>query len=119
MEETTLYQTHKNGRIQRQCYPCKLQAASQRNQERKQKVMDHYGGCCSCCGEKILDFLAIDHINNDGASHRKKEKLSTGWHTYYWIIKNNYPEGFQVLCHNCNWAKHLHGVCPYHIFIEE
>ena len=22
-----------------------------------------------------------------------------------WIIKNNFPKGFQVLCHNCNYAK--------------
>ncbi len=22
-----------------------------------------------------------------------------------WIIKNNFPKGFQILCHNCNHAK--------------
>ena len=27
--------------------------------------------------------------------------------------KNNYPEGFQVLCSNCNFAKGKYGSCPH------
>ena len=30
-------------------------------------VIEHYGDRCSCCGESEIKFLAIDHINNDGA----------------------------------------------------
>ena len=32
-----------------------------------------------------------------------------------WIIKNNFPKGFQVLCSNCNFAKGLkknNNKCP-------
>lgn len=30
-----------------------------------------------------------------------------------WQRKNNYPKGFQVLCHNCNLAKGFYGKCPH------
>ena len=68
---------------------------------------------CACCGENIIEFLTIDHVNNDGAEHRKKFKIWSGWKTYDWLIKNNFPEGFQVLCMNCNFAKAHFGHCPH------
>lgn len=67
---------------------------------------------CACCNERTLAFLAIDHINNDGTEHRKLTKGS-GSKTYIWIYRNKYPKGFQVLCHNCNMAKSLYGICPH------
>src|SRR6266508_2945197 len=91
--ENTRYQNHKNGRVQRYCYICKLEASRNQHHKRKQKVVDYYGGCCSCCNETVLDFLAVDHIGNDGAAHRKEQNLQTGWHTYYWLIRNNFPDG--------------------------
>ena len=30
-------------------------------------------------------------------------KRTVGLHK--WIIENNFPKGFQILCHNCNYAK--------------
>lgn len=69
-----------------------------------------YGNVCACCNESVTDFLCIDHINGDGNIHRK----SIGRNIYKWLKSEKYPSGFQVLCHNCNWAKHLHGECPYH-----
>ncbi len=81
----------------------------------KKEVFTAYGGClCSCCGITDLVFLALDHINGDGNKHRKEmKKYSTfGTGIYTWVRKNNYPSGFQVLCHNCNWAK-SHGGCPH------
>lgn len=32
---------------------------------------------------------------------------------YQWLEDNDYPPGFQTLCHNCNHAKHVLGVCPH------
>jgi hypothetical protein len=32
---------------------------------------------------------------------------------YRWLAKKNFPEGFQVLCANCNVAKSQNGVCPH------
>ena len=78
--------------------------------KRAAAVFDHYGHMCKCCGETIRQFLTIDHINNDGAEHRK----SITSDLYTWLIKNNFPDTFQTLCHNCNTGKHRNGgVCPH------
>ena len=74
-------------------------------------VMNHYGNKCQCCGESILEFLSIDHINNDGKFHRDEQ--GTGVKFYRWIIKNNYPMDLQILCFNCNFAKQIWGECPH------
>jgi len=81
-------------------------------------VLEHYGGTppsCSCCGESIIEFLTVDHIDNDGAAHRRDNKIASGGQTYSWIIKNNFPPGFQILCMNCNFGRaHSEGkVCPH------
>ncbi len=39
---------------------------------RREKVFNHYGKKCACCGESIYEFLTIDHINNDGAKHKRE-----------------------------------------------
>lgn len=30
-----------------------------------------------------------------------------------WAIKNDFPDVFQVLCHNCNQAIGYYGSCPH------
>lgn len=70
---------------------------------------------CSCCGEDKIQFLGIDHINGRGNEHRRKiwGKKAAG-NIYWWLKKNNFPKGFQVLCHNCNWGKFVNnGICPH------
>jgi len=76
-----------------------------------------YGGYkCSCCGEQEESFLCLDHINNDGYAHRKQIGHRGGIGIYLWIIRNQFPPCFQVLCYNCNQGKRLHnGVCPHQI----
>lgn len=76
----------------------------------RETVILHYGGKCACCGESDIRFLAFDHINNDGAKHRREIGRTT---ISYWLRKNGYPKGFQVLCHNCNMAKAYYGTCPH------
>ena len=56
---------------------------------------------CSECGEKNIEFLAIDHINNDGSEDRLQHRGNLI--EYLW--KARFPEGYQVLCHNCNALK--------------
>lgn len=75
----------------------------------RQKVISHYGGKCRCCGETYLEFLAIDHIAKNGAEHRKQ--IRTG-DLYTWLRSRNFPKGFRVLCHNCNFAS-FRGICPH------
>ena len=67
------------------------------------EVLAAYGDACQCCGETQLEFLSIDHINNDGAEHRKVVKAAN---IYEWLRNNNFPkDNFQLLCMNCNFAK--------------
>lgn len=71
-----------------------------------------YGGArCSCCGESQPLMLTIDHVNNDGAEHRRRIRRHG---LYAWLKQQGYPPGYQVLCFNCNVGKHLNdGVCPH------
>ena len=90
------------------------------NYKHKYEVMLHYGGNppkCACCGETEYRFLTIDHINGGGHKHRESLKHNGGSiFLYYWLIKNNFPEGYQVLCMNCNFTKHHNKklYCPVH-----
>ncbi len=72
-----------------------------------------YGGpVCNCCGTTVLAFLTIDHTEGGGRQHRLKNRL-LGSQLYRWLIRNNFPPGFRVLCHNCNSGRHVNGgVCP-------
>lgn len=86
----------------------------------RELIFSHYGKECSACMESDLSVLAIDHINNDGAAHRKKlfgwvvgnkknARPPSGHWLYNWIKQNGFPNTFQVLCMNCNTAKHKNG----------
>lgn len=83
-------------------------------QRLKRETLEALGGCCACCGEPELEFLAVDHINGDGKKHRAT--LPTGSGTLYRAIRaEGYPrDRYRVLCHNCNFSAHLGGgVCAH------
>src|SRR5260221_360879 len=54
-------------------------------------------------------YLSIDHINGDGSKHRKE--IGGGGKIYKWLINNNFPSGFQVLCIPCNLHKGTRSHC--------
>ena len=81
------------------------------NKARRERVIEHYGGRCACCGESRFEFLAIDHINGGGDKHRLE--VGRGSLMVAWIIRQGFPDGFQLLCHNCNQAKGYYGACPH------
>jgi hypothetical protein len=90
--------------------------ARERLQRVRYEVIAAYGGFCACCGETEIRFLQMDHINNDGAAHRKEIKIQLST----WLKQQGYPEGFQVLCANCNFAKHTNGgTCPHQERMDE
>ena len=80
------------------------------NRRLRVAAIKNYGSKCACCGETEPKFLLIDHIDGGGNKHRREIGSS---HIYSWLKKNNYPKGFQVLCHNCNMAKGFYGSCPH------
>ena len=77
--------------------------------------------CCRCCGEKShIGFLALDHIAGRKEMDSESGLVKLGYSSSMvktvlsnWIIKNNFPKGFQILCHNCNSAKGFYGKCPH------
>ena len=78
----------------------------------RMQCLQHYGGekpSCVCCGESKIEFLALDHKNGGGNKHRILVKGNIS----QWIKKNNFPDVFQILCHNCNMAKGFYGECPH------
>lgn len=88
----------------------KKRAERERRRAKQREVIDHYGGRCACCGEAEPMFLTLDHVNGGGSQDRKK----TGLRTWEIAMRAGFPDTFQVLCRNCNYAKYLNGgVCPH------
>jgi len=98
----------------RTCKDCTHAENKESRQLIRLDIMIHYSGNppkCECCGETNLEFLTMDHINGDGAKHRKEDSGAN--HICTWIKRNKYPEGFRVLCMNCNFAHGKFGYCPH------
>ena len=92
-------------------FRCERCLENGKNRERKlrEEALAKYGGVCACCGEFRHEFLALDHINGGGRVHRRAINTPLP----RWLKKNGWPEGFRVLCHNCNMAKGRYGACPH------
>ena len=78
------------------------------------EALMRYGRICACCGEERREFLALDHINGDGAEHRRGMPRG-GLAVPLDLKRRGWPDGIQILCHNCNSAKQFEGICP-HVF---
>ena len=94
------------------CLEAGRRSRRERSAKRRQAALNHYGRACRYCGETTEIFLTIDHIDDNGATHRRQinnGKTNCGVQIYHWLYQNNFPEGFQVLCYNCNCAKGIYG----------
>jgi hypothetical protein len=82
-----------------------------RNKEARDQVLAHYGMACACCG--ATDRLTIDHVNAGGRAHRIELFGHPGGSGafYHWLIANNFPPGYQVLCRRCNSSKATGTTC--------
>lgn len=74
-------------------------------------VLNHYSNGaveCACCGASEKLFLTIDHIHGGGNQHYRADDLVR------WLIKNDFPDGYQILCYNCNYGRWANsGICPH------
>lgn len=124
-------------RLNTYCIPCCKELSNERaakdrtvatayakkyRERTRQQVLDAYGNRCACCGETESLFLTVDHVNGDGAEHRrslgntdtKRNGLPLAVHRD--IIKRGFPDDFQILCFNCNCGKERNGgVCPHEL----
>jgi hypothetical protein len=81
-------------------------------QRLRQAVIDGYGGKCRCCGEGRHIFLALDHVHGGG---NQETKIAGQAAVLRKVLQQGFPPEYQLLCHNCNWAKyHSKGNCPHH-----
>ena len=75
----------------------------------KQVVLAHY--ChneirCQICGFSDMRALTIDHLAGGGCQHRR-ELRGGGPGFYRWLKQRNFPDGYQVLCMNCQFIKRI------------
>jgi hypothetical protein len=80
--------------------------------KRKREILNKYSNNdikCACCDERDMVCLTIHHINGGGTQHRKDVNNDV----YQWLKNNNYPEGYRVLCQNCNKSLGHYGYCPH------
>jgi hypothetical protein len=86
-----------------------------RNLKKRIDVLSHYKTDnemkCVCCGNSDFDVLCLDHINGNGEKHRKE--IGGIGQMLRWTKKNGYPEGFRILCANCNQSLGKFGYCPH------
>ncbi len=114
------YNEHREQKLTsaRKHYERNYEITRQWNRQNRVDALTHYGDRkCACCGNGTYEFLCIDHVNGGGGQHRKE--VGGGARFYYWLKKNGYPDGYQVLCHNCNLAKGFYGECPHQHLMRE
>lgn len=104
------YQKHAEKRRQyaREYTQKNLANIIEKRQQIKRDVLAHYGNgklACVKCGENRLACLSADHINGEGNTHRRL--VGKGNMVYRWLKKNNYPDGYQTLCMNCQFIKSI------------
>ena len=82
----------------------KMEQKPHRGLKRKSTVLAHYGleGNLACvnCGFSDIRALTIDHKGGGGNKHRK----AVG-NIYLYLLRNNFPSGYQTLCMNCQFIK--------------
>jgi hypothetical protein len=80
----------------------------ERRKKTKLEIIKHYSKgemCCELCKFNDDRALSVDHINGGGNKHRKSLSFTAGHQFYTWLIKNNYPEGYRILCMNCQFIR--------------
>lgn len=95
------------------CKDCDRKAHSEhaaaRSEIAKEKVFAHYSpgkAACAICGIADRIFLTVDHIEGGGAEHRREKKINN---LYTWLVKNNFPPGYRLLCWNHNMGLGFYG----------
>jgi len=77
----------------------------------KLSILRHYSGReqpkCAHCGIEDIDVLCLDHILDNGKEERHSLGQGSGYKFYRWLKRNDYPNGYQVLCANCNLKKEI------------
>ncbi len=116
----TFYATRSDAKRCKECYkkkswsyekqPHRKKIKAERYKLLRKSIIDGYGGKCDCCGEDTIEFLAIDNVNGGGQKERKTKSIHQ---IMVSIVKNDFPDEYRVLCHNCNSSIGFYGYCPH------
>ncbi len=105
------------------CHNVNAKRRKVRQHDAKLEAINAYGGLKCSCPEcpyvnniPAIQFATLDHINNDGAKHRRE--VGVGLHSgktfYKYLKEHGYPAGLQVMCFNCNCGRQINGgLCPH------
>jgi hypothetical protein len=75
-------------------------------------LLARYGNACRCCNERRFQFMNLDHVRNDG--HIERGRVRNSYKLFHRLVKRRrVDKRYQLLCWNCNLAKHQYGVCPH------
>lgn len=110
---------HKSkGKWASQCKECVNKKKRAKAMTDRIMALQHYSKSdipfCGCCGTTEISWLCFNHINGDGAKHRK-ELGEGGDRILRFFKKNGYIDGINVLCHNCNASRSTRSECPHEI----
>lgn len=81
-------------------------------QRYKFQAVHAYGSHCECCRETHIQFLTFDHISGGGNEHRRSN-AGARKNLAKWLVQNNYPAGFRILCWNCHMSMNGGRTCPH------
>lgn len=93
--------------------PVRAERARAEQRAVRAAVIEGYGGACACCGNDFMPHLTLDHVNGNGNEHRRTENSRVLYRRLRRMLREGQPNDpmFQVLCWNCNLAKHHYGFC--------
>jgi hypothetical protein len=75
---------------------------------KKFEIISHYTNeqfTCQNCGIDGICFLTVDHI--EGRKKMGHDRYTGTSELYRYILKNQFPSNFQILCFNCNMKKEI------------
>jgi hypothetical protein len=79
----------------------------------ERSVIKAFGARCQCCGFRDRRILEPAHITG-ACNPRCCQKHGQGTAFYQWLVDNNFPKGFGLLCPNCIAGRFRNGGrCPH------
>lgn len=88
------------------CKECRNKSAKETKKTNREAnrliLLEHYGNKCERCGFDDVRALCIHHPNG----RTEEEKGLDAYRTARYYIKNGFPDGLVVLCHNCHVITH-------------
>lgn len=96
------------------CKNCSNERGKNNRLKLKKEFIEAYGGCCQCCGETEISFLTVEHMREFS-----KKLIYAAKYTLLSRLKRlGWPEGYTVLCFNCNLSTKEYGTICVHKIVN-